>query len=270
MNTVQKRSFELLCTFTEICEKLGLEYFLVCGSALGAIKYGGFIPWDDDVDVAMKRDDYERFCREAPKFLPEHMVLQNMHSNEAFPLLMTKLVNIDTALIEKNFLQLPIHHGIFLDIFPLDGYPEGKMRQEWFEIKKWTYNKLRCVAYLFGYRVFGLNRIMVRYERMLKKYKCGSAGLICNYANWQGKLDYSPVEEYGNGTWSTFEGLTVWIPENYDSYFTRKYGDWRQELPEEKQVSHHDFLVCDPSCSYRHYLTKERGKVKIKGDHSCG
>jgi len=270
MNTVQLRSLELLCQFTAICEKLGLEYFLVCGSALGAVKYGGFIPWDDDVDVAMKRDDYERFLKEAPHLLPKHMILQNIHTNKAFPLLMTKLVNVDTALIEKGYLQLPLHHGIFLDIFPLDGYPEGKLRQGWFEIRKWMYNKLRCAAYRFGYRVFGLNRIMLHYERMLKKQKCGTSNLICNYGNWQGKLDYSPAEEYGNGIWTTFEGQNVRIPAGYDAYFTRKYGHWQQELPEEEQVSHHDFLICDPMRSYRYYLIKERGKVKIKDDCSCG
>lgn len=270
MNAVQQRSFELLCQFTDICEKLGLEYFLVCGSALGAVKYDGFIPWDDDVDVAMKREEYERFLKEAPKMLPAHMALQNIHTNKAFPLLMTKLVNADTALIERGFLQLPIHHGIFLDIFPLDGHPEGKLRQSWFEIRKWTYNKLRCVAYRFGYRVFGLNRIMLQYERMLKKYKCDTSALICNYGNWQGKLDYSPAEEYGNGAWMTFEGKKVRIPEKYDPYFTRKYGCWRDELPEEEQISHHDFLVCDPTKSYRHYLKTERGKVKIKDGCSCG
>ena len=73
MTEIQKKSFELLCQFVEICEKLDLEYFLVCGSALGAVKYGGFIPWDDDVDVAMHREDYERFLEQAPKLLPEHM-----------------------------------------------------------------------------------------------------------------------------------------------------------------------------------------------------
>ena len=270
MNQIQKRSLELLYQFTDICDKLGLDYFLVCGSALGAVKYEGFIPWDDDVDVAMKREDYERFLKEAPAFLPANMVLQNMHTNKAFPLLMTKLVNEDTALIEKGFLQLPLHHGIFLDIFPLDGYPEGGFRQKWFELRKWVYNKLRCVAYRYGYRMFGLNRIMLRYERLLKKYPCGSAGMICNYANWQGKLDYSPAEEYGNGVWKLFEGKKIRIPAGYDAYFSRKYGDWRKELPEEKQVSHHAFLVCDPDRSYRHYLVKKHGKVTIKEEVHSG
>ncbi len=270
MNAVQLRSLELLDTFADICARLELSFFLVCGSALGAIKYGGFIPWDDDIDVAMKREDYEYFLKKAPELLPQNIVIQNIHTNKAFPLLMTKLVNVETALIEKGFLQLPIHHGIFLDIFPLDGYPEGKLGQAWFEIRKWIFNKLRCVAYRFGYRVFGLNRIMLRYERMIKKYKCGSANLICNFANWQGKLDYSSSEEYGNGIWVTFEGRSVRVPEDYDVYFTRKYGCWRQELPAEERISHHDFLICDPMCSYRDYMIKEHGKVKIKDEISCG
>ena len=126
------------------------------------------------------------------------------------------------------------------------------------------------MAYRYGYRVFGLNRIMLRYERLLKKYPCGSAGMICNYANWQGKLDYSPAEEYGNGVWKLFEGKKIRIPAGYDAYFSRKYGDWRKELPEEKQVSHHAFLVCDPDRSYRHYLVKKHGKVTIKEEVHSG
>ncbi len=270
MTEIQKVSFELLCQFVEICEKLDIPYFLVCGSALGAVKYGGFIPWDDDVDVAMEREDYERFLREAPALLPEHMALQNLHTNKAFPLLMTKLVNTQTTLIETQFLQLPIHQGIFLDIFPLDGYPEGTLERKLFEIRKWIYNKMRCFAYRFGYRLFCLSAIMHRYEKMLKKYPCGSSLLICNHGNWQGKLEYSPASEYGTGTKSTFEGLSVRIPENYDGYFTRKYGAWREELPKEQQVSHHQFSLCDTTRSYKAYLYRSKGKIRVRDDDCRG
>ena len=267
MTEVQKVSFDLLCQFVEICNKLDLKYYLVCGSALGAVKYGGFIPWDDDVDVAMLRQDYERFLAEAPALLPGHLALQNIHTKKAFPLLMTKLVNTETTLIEKQFLQLPIHHGIFLDIFPLDGYPQGKGKEQFFELRKWIYNKMRCFAYLYGYRLFNLSGIMHRYERLLKKYSCSGSALICNHGNWQGKLEYSPAEEFGMGKWSSFEGLAVRIPENYHSYFSRKYGAWQEELPQDEQVSHHDFLKCDPTCSYKSYLYKSKGKIRVRDEH---
>lgn len=266
MTEIQKVSFELLCQFVDICEKLELPYFLVCGSALGAVKYGGFIPWDDDVDVAMQREDYERFLREAPALLPEHLKLQNIHNNKAFPLLMTKLVNTQTTLIETQFLQLPIHHGIFLDIFPLDGYPAGGWEGKLFELRKWTYNKMRCVAYRFGYRVFCLNKIMISYEKMLKKYPCKGSSLICNHGNWQGKLEYSPAEEYGQGAMGTFEGRPVRIPENYQGYFARKYGNWQEELPREQQVSHHNFSICDTTRPYKTYLYKAKGKIRVRDE----
>ena len=76
MNRLQTVELELLKAFVDICEKLGLKYYLVCGTALGAVKYGGFIPWDDDVDVALPREEYRRFLQEAPALLPEHIFLQ--------------------------------------------------------------------------------------------------------------------------------------------------------------------------------------------------
>ena len=77
MTDLQKRSFELLGIFVRICEKWDIPYYLVCGSALGAVKYGGFIPWDDDIDVGLLRKDYERSLLVAPQELPEWCFLQN-------------------------------------------------------------------------------------------------------------------------------------------------------------------------------------------------
>lgn len=78
MTELQEIEFGLLQQFLSICEQLNLTYYLVCGSALGAVKYGGFIPWDDDIDVALPRKDYEIFCRKAPQILPEWCFLQNL------------------------------------------------------------------------------------------------------------------------------------------------------------------------------------------------
>ncbi len=77
MTELQRKEFELLSCLISICRTLGLRYYLVCGSALGAEKYKGFIPWDDDVDVALLREDYETLLRKAPGLLPDQMFLQN-------------------------------------------------------------------------------------------------------------------------------------------------------------------------------------------------
>ena len=82
MTKLQAKELEILIQFLRICEQCGLTYFLVCGSALGAVKYGGFIPWDDDIDVAMPRKDYEEFCKKAPSLLPDWCFLQNYHTDK--------------------------------------------------------------------------------------------------------------------------------------------------------------------------------------------
>lgn len=90
MNELQQAEFALLKAFDQVCAKLGLKYFLVCGSALGAAKYRGFIPWDDDIDVALYREDYEIFCAHAAALLPEHLFVQNDRTDPAFPAIYSK------------------------------------------------------------------------------------------------------------------------------------------------------------------------------------
>lgn len=121
MTELQEIEFGLLQQFLSICEQLNLTYYLVCGSALGAAKYSGFIPWDDDIDVALPRKDYEIFCREAPEILPEWCFLQNYHSDPQYYLLGSKLRDSRTTYIEMMAEHLKINHGVFIDIFPLDG-----------------------------------------------------------------------------------------------------------------------------------------------------
>lgn len=264
MNDLQRTILDMLRVFVDICGRLHLNYFLVCGSALGAVKYEGFIPWDDDVDVALYREDYERFLREAPTLLPPHLSLQNLHTEEAFPLLMTKLRNSNTTLVEASYEHLPINHGAFIDIFPLDGLPAGKAARCVFQMKKWVYNKARCVAYIYGYKFFRLHKIMLAYERLLKKYPCEGSEWICNHANWQRELEYVPPSRYGQGTTATFEGMEVRIPEQYDEYLTLKYNDWRRDPPVDRCKSHHIFMACDMTRPYTDYF-REIAEVEQHG-----
>lgn len=123
MNALQRKELELFQAFLQVCRQLGLSYYLICGSALGAVKYRGFIPWDDDMDLAMLRPEYEVFLAQAPDLLPAHIFLQNYKTDPAFPAIYSKLRYSGTAYIEKAARKLAMHHGIFIDLFPLDGYP---------------------------------------------------------------------------------------------------------------------------------------------------
>ncbi len=268
MNELQQCEFSILKSFIDICERLKLNYYLVCGSALGAVKYQGFIPWDDDVDVALLREDYEIFVEKAPQLFPEHLFLQNHYSEPACPFIYSKLRDSNTAFIEKSSADLPIHQGVYIDIFPLDGYPDSNFAALLFESKKFIYHRLLVAVYqqptrlkallALPFRLLGVRRwyphVTERYCQLVKKYKTAASSLYCNHGNWQGRLEYAPKEQYQNGTDAYFEGLKVRIPENYDEYLTQKYGDWRADLPADEQRGHHFYLVCDLEKSYVNYV----------------
>lgn len=120
----QKIMLELLVEFHKICVANNLTYWLDAGTLLGAVRHKGFIPWDDDCDVSMPREDYEKFLKLAPNFLSQNVFLQTKESDPGWNLDYAKLRRNDTILLGKtedgseNY-----HHGIFLDIFPYDYYP---------------------------------------------------------------------------------------------------------------------------------------------------
>lgn len=125
---LQLIEIELLRVFIESCQKLSLKYYVIGGTLLGTVRHNGFIPWDDDVDVAMCRDDYEKWLKEAPKLIDsDKYFIQNNHSDRYFPANFTKLRKNESTFIELPVKKLDIHHGIFIDIFPLDYYPEKNL-----------------------------------------------------------------------------------------------------------------------------------------------
>ena len=261
MNELQQTEFALLKMFDQVCAKLGLKYFLVCGSALGAAKYQGFIPWDDDIDVALYRSDYEIFCECAAALLPAHVFVQNFHTDPGFPAIYSKLRDLTAPYVEKSARNLPIRHGVFIDVFPLDGYPDGWLARRRLECRKRIYKHALAAAFCLdrsgGAQLLYLAnwvlgtpkrtaQIAQKYTDLICRYPARTSGVLCNHGNWQGILDYAPGEQYGDGVWTMFEGLPVRIPARYDQYLTQKYGDWRSDPPPEQQKGHHDNAACVP------------------------
>lgn len=269
MNELQQQEYELLRVFVELCNRYKLRYFLVCGSALGAVKYKGFIPWDDDIDVGMPRSDYELFVKQAQEDLPKNMFLQNYRTDKYFPHVFTKLRNSETTMIESNMAHLKINHGIYIDIFPIDGVPENQREVRKLKLKKKVLDWFHyCALKTKGnflvscrdrfLRLLGFHKrtqkVLARLDKMISQYDVDGMEMWCNHGNWQGELEYAPKWQYGNGIEAEFEGLKIIVPEHYDEYLTQKYGDWRADPPSDKQRSHHSILIFDSQKSYKSYL----------------
>lgn len=126
---VQLVQLEILKIFDAICRRHNLKYSLYAGSLLGAVRHQGFIPWDDDLDVCMPRADYEKFLIIWEKDHPDGYLLQNKEIEPAFPQSFSKIRKDHTTFLQYDWEAGKYHTGIFLDIFPLDRIPEGKIKK---------------------------------------------------------------------------------------------------------------------------------------------
>lgn len=273
MNELQKVELDLFCCFAEICEKLNLNYFLVCGSALGAARHGGFIPWDDDFDVGMYREDYNKFMELAPALLPEGIFLQNYKTDPKFPYVFAKLRNSNTTFVQTIMTNLNMNHGIYIDIFPLDGYPKDFREQKKLAVKKKRYSrKLTCAFNIHPksfkgklsvliFRTLGYHKrthkTLAKYEAMISKYPVKGSAIVCNHGTWYGERDYINAEYYGKGSDAVYEGVAVRIPEKCEKYLVSLYGDWQTPPPPEKRKPSHECVFCDTQKPYTEYIKFE-------------
>ena len=138
LKKVQEIGLKNLITLKNVCDELGIEFFLYGGTLIGAVRHKGFVPWDDDVDVGMTRENYERFLKEAPKVLPDNYFLQTPYSEKASPYLYSKLRLKNTKYIEYGHHKLDIEKGIYIDIYPVDNAPDddGLLEKQHGKIKK--------------------------------------------------------------------------------------------------------------------------------------
>lgn len=264
---------ELLKAFLEVCRKLNLRYYLVGGTLLGAVRHQGFIPWDDDIDLAMPREDYEVFLREGQKYLPEYYFLQSLYSEPAYHLNFAKIRDSRTTFVEYAVRNRNINHGVFIDVFPLDAYPEEekaraamdrfqqvfkyRLRSE-VEIPEASRHGavtelgLRAVSGLTKLRYPSYRKALEVRERM---HKNASGGTVwANYCGAWGKKEIMPADWYAEGVSLTFEGLTVMGPKHYDKWLTQVYGDYMQLPPVEKRVGHHYTEAINLDAPYTDYL----------------
>ena len=255
---------DMLRSFVDICDQLSLRYYLVGGTLLGAVRHQGFIPWDDDIDVAMPRQDYEVCLREGQKYLPEYYFLQCLDTDRAYAMNFAKIRDSRTTFVEYAVRKFPMNHGVFIDIFPLDYYPDGEKEQKKmdFHQKIFKYRTRAAVevpkAARHSFPVeLGLNTLAAlccliypnyrkaREHREKLHRSVASGERWANYCGAWGKKEIMPAAWFGAGVPLTFEGLAVKGPEQWDKYLTNVYGDYMQLPPVEKRVGHHYAQVID-------------------------
>ena len=254
LQRLQEIELDILREFDALCRRKGLRYFLLGGSALGAVRHGGMIPWDEDIDVGMPRPDYQQFLCQAADELPAHLFVQDWHSEPDCLNSFAKIRDERSLFREEIAADLPIHHGVFIDVFPLDGAPRElravrrrirRMKLLKFAIinRKTSYFRRKSrAASLFlsaAGAIVGGDRAYAAIDRLCTRLSYDEGPRIANWHGAWAEREAVPREVFGEGKEWDFGPLRCPLPADADAYLTSLYGNYHELPPPEKRISHH-------------------------------
>lgn len=269
MDDLKKAELDILKQFIKVCDKLKLDYFLLGGTLIGAVRHKGFIPWDDDIDVCMFRKDYEVFLKDGQKYLDKNYFLQTYETDNGYLNNFAKIRNSNTTFIESSVKNINMNHGIYIDIFPLDNlYNYNKLKEKLihYQLYKHYYlEKGKTIQKIFV-RLSNLlynNKTKVQLCKMLDsiytKKNNEKVEKIVNYCGAWGVIRESHfVEDFRNSIDLKFEDIYAKAPEGYKRVLTDTYGDYMKLPPEEKRIAHHYSEIIDVKKSYKDYFKEEK------------
>lgn len=252
-----------LAAIDRVCREHGLRYYIVAGTMLGAVRHGGFIPWDDDIDIGMPRPDYDRLMRHAAEWISHPYEILCAENNDDYPGVFAKMVNTQTTLIEREHFQYLA--GTYIDIFPIDGMSDSRLAQKLSVMQYSLLNKIiymirrnpykhghgpSCWLPLLCRRLFSLNGMMRRMGRLQRRYDYDSSPLVIDH-------DFAmrgimPKDIYGEGHDIAFEDITVRGVADAHGYLSRIYGDY-MVIPQGEKQRQHNFYYLDYDLPYRDY-----------------
>jgi len=249
----------------EVCVKNNLRYYIIGGTMLGAIRHQGFIPWDDDMDVGLPREDYEKLLALPQSEWPDFVHIKSQKNSKDLIFPYAKIMNKNTTLIEDRLDG--IVEGIYIDVFPLDGagnsYTFAKMHYyRLFWKLGLLYNNqdhgkkrtlLRRIIQEYA-RKQDVRKLYDRVEKCLKSVKYDNSYFVGNLVGAWKLKEIMPKTYFGVPSLYKFEDTDLYGPENADSYLRSLYGDYMKLPPIEKQKSHHKFLYLDLETPYEHYM----------------
>jgi len=266
---------DMMIKFDEVCQRHGLQYFLGGGTLLGAVRHKGFIPWDDDIDINMKREDYEKLLSLYSEFKVPYF-LQNPDTDPEAFYSYSRLVNVNTTAFSRMFAWQEMKHGLFIDIFPMDNWrEEDEARFEQIKAlnrENSTYmrmknpylcneDKIRVKNWLGRnpYEVYKEIQILAQRDNNVDTSYL-MAGIITNYS-FQKKL--RPKQAYEKAVPYEFEGFQFLGPKNADEVLRGQYGDYMQLPPIDKRAKAsvwHENAIFNPDIPYTEYMKTYRNQ----------
>ena len=285
---IQTIILEIYKEFVVICKKHNIRYFAIGGTAIGAVRHNGFIPWDDDLDVAMPRKDYEKFCKIARTELSDKYRFIDHLANNKSGLMFGKISDETTTDVEPVNISNPDSwNGVFMDVFPLDGAPTSYL------LFRLHMLRLKIFYYAIWAKIYTPDTkkstkgksILKNISRVLTEHTEVSV-LKQKFIKLASKYDFdNPKTKYLARTWALsthhglqalarydkedfnkiknvkFEDTEISLPAGYDNYLSSLYPNYMELPPKEQQKPSHCGGILDLEHSYKYYIAKKNGKT---------
>lgn len=251
IDELKEIQLNILKYFAEICEQNDIRYWLEFGTLIGAVRHKGYIPWDDDVDVGMLREDFEKLSAVFNKDSSNYK-FYSYDSDPTFPFAYGKIIDENTILIEPG-----VESSVYIDIFIFDNAPAQAAKLKKIYDKRDKYRRLDRITkgvantgknplkkvfaavVRYKYRKKPQNYFIGKISENSKTYQHIQTGYVGNFLGW--KRIIAPVEILQNFILMEFEGCQFKAPAEYDKWLRLYYGDYMQLPPEDQRVSHHEF-----------------------------
>ena len=259
LDQIHSAEMEILREIDRICRAHGLTYFLSCGTLLGAVRHKGFIPWDEDMDVMMPREDYERFLQIAPRELGKKFMLDDYLQNPKYFNPFAKVRNCNTLFAIRALKNYTGPQGLWIDIFPMDytrelGLPDTARRERKINICR----AILCIKQnifdwskvsKFRRAVYPLLRLVPTgmLWKWMKKIHTGYSGekkmFVLYGPDYSNERLTMPVEWFYPAKEVPFEDGSFFVPANSDAVLTQIYGDYMKIPPKDKQVTFYPMRI---------------------------
>lgn len=268
LEKVQQVQAEILKDVLELCKKHGIDNFIIFGSALGVVRHKGFIPWDDDIDIGIFREDLPRFKRAVKKELSDKYEFLTCEINHNYACTVTHFQKKGTKFVSNDIKKCDYTPGINIDIFIYDHLADGFFARRyqyfmtWFlgrllylsgkgepvipykGIKKWICKKI-CDLVRLGLRILNITPIKVyrKFQKISQMYRNKKTRYYAAFETptpWLNKMrkeDIYPLKE------RPFRDFTVYIPRNTHQHLRKIFGNYMQLPPEEKRVNHRPWII---------------------------
>ena len=261
LDKMKELQVNMLEYINEICKKYEIQYFLLGGSLIGAIRHNGFIPWDDDIDIGLTIENYNKLCDVLKKNNNGRYKLVNHEIQKDYYYPFAKLIDTKTLLIEKNFKNIK-NYGVYIDIFAYHTIPadEKNIIRHYNKVKKIQrqifYYSLRNpynsnlfkniikMPLVVISKIKGIDLILKQYNKELSKYSnIDSKFLLSNWPFYKMKNEIQNYEVVKEVCYHKFENIEALIPVKYDEFLRTVFGDYMKLPPEEERVSHHNIEI---------------------------